>query len=138
MRSLRDSYERWVRIDVQISDEVVDREPAGLSSIPFNVRLGLYRVADEALGNVIKHAAAKNALVRLYISETGDTLCLRVEDDGIGFKQGATGGGLGTATMNDYIGALGGLLELDTAPGKGTRILASVPLHGDSDQLAAD
>ena len=138
LRSLRDSYERWVRIDIQIADEVMDMEPAGLSSIPFNVRLGLYRVADEALGNVIKHAAAGRALVRLYVSGTDDMLGLRVEDDGKGFELGAMNEGLGTATMNDYIGALGGLLELDSAPGKGTRILATVPLGGVSDQLAAD
>ena len=136
INSLRDSYERWVPVHLKIADEVVRREPVGLSTIPFFVRLGLYRVADEALANVVKHAGAGE--VRLGLDLDADTLCLSVADDGKGFERSAASEGLGTVTMNDYSGALGGSLALETAPGRGTRVVATVPLEGAADQVAAD
>ena len=136
INSLRDSYERWVPVHLKIADEVVRREPVGLSTIPFFVRLGLYRVADEALANVVKHAGAGE--VRLGLDLDADTLCLSVADDGKGFERSAASEGLGTVTMTDYIGALGGSLALETAPGRGTRVVATVPLEGAADQVAAD
>ena len=138
MRSLRDRYERWVEMSLDIARDVVEREPPGCSTIPFNVRLGLYRVTDEALANVIRHSGATRADVRLWLSDHVGTLCLEVQDDGRGFELDGLRHGLGTVTMEDYLGALGGSLELETAPGKGTRVTATVPLNGDSGHLAAE
>lgn len=127
IKSLRDRYERWVPIDLEIAREVVERESAGSSTFPFDVRLGLYRVADEAMANVIKHAGATGVTISLWLDDRVDNLCLTVQDDGRGFEPDASRRGLGTVTMEDYLGALGGSIKMDTAPGEGTRISASVP-----------
>ena len=128
IRSLRDRYERHLRIGLEIAPDVVGREPPGSSNIPFEVRLGLYRVADEALANIIKHADASAVDVRLWVDDTETRLCLSVEDDGRGFDPDVSPRGLGTVTMEDYVGAIGGSLELDAAPGRGTCIKVTAPL----------
>jgi DNA-binding response OmpR family regulator len=133
LRSLRDQYERHIPIALEIDEQVSALEPAGGSNIPFNIRLGLYRVAEEALGNVVKHSGAGRARVRLAMSDSGNTLRLSIEDNGRGFAPDAERKpSLGLATIQDYMGAIGGVFELDTAPGMGTRITAVV--HLDAEQ----
>ena len=133
LRSLRDTYERGVPIKLEIADEVAALEPVEGSTIPLNVTLGLYRVANEALGNVVRHAEATKCLLSLRIKEETGELVLTVEDDGNGFDARNGRGGLGTATMRDYMVAMGGLLTLDGSPGRGTRLTAVVPLEPGSD-----
>ena len=134
IRSLRDQYERVVPTKLEIAQGIVEREPAGSSTIPFNVRLCLYRVADEALSNVVKHADARHVRVSLGLDDQARLLTLTVEDDGSGFEPDDSRRGLGRVTMEDYLGALGGSLQLETAPGVGTRITANVPLDTESDR----
>ena len=138
IRSLRDLYERWVPIRLEIVQDVFAREPPGSSTIPFDVRLGLYRVTDEILANVIKHAGATDVTVGLGIDEHTGDLRLIVQDNGAGFDLRDSPRGLGIVTMEDYMGAIGGSLQLDTAPGRGTRITADVPLDVDSGHPALD
>ena len=102
------------------------------------MRLGLYRVVEEALGNVIKHSGASSVSVHLRLDESDGSLSLAVEDNGCGFDHDAPRPGLGMVTMEDHLGALGGSLQVDSAPGKGTGITATVPLDIESIDLAAD
>ena len=88
-----------------------------------------YRVALEALHNTVKHAAASHAAV---LVEAGDGPCVRVSvtDDGAGFDPArARPGHLGLRTMAERARAVGGDLELVTAPGAGTRVQLTVPAH---------
>ncbi|SDS53034.1 GAF domain-containing protein [Actinopolymorpha singaporensis] len=101
---------------------VLGNEPAGA----FKVKQTLYRIAQEALQNAAKHAQAHNVLVRLDASPTA--LTLEVADDGVGFDPGASyPGHLGLRSMRERVGELGGTLEIHSAPGKGTRIVARAP-----------
>nr|WP_238345323.1 histidine kinase [Actinopolymorpha cephalotaxi] len=101
---------------------VLGNEPAGA----FKVKQTLYRIAQEALQNAAKHADAKNVLVRLDASPTA--LTLEVADDGVGFDPGASyPGHLGLRSMRERIAELGGTLEIHSAPGEGTRIVARAP-----------
>ncbi|MET9018899.1 GAF domain-containing sensor histidine kinase [Actinopolymorpha sp. NPDC004070] len=101
---------------------VLGNEPAGA----FKVKQTLYRIAQEALQNAAKHANAKNVLVRLDASPTA--LTLEVADDGVGFDPGASyPGHLGLRSMRERIAELGGTLEIHSAPGEGTRIVARAP-----------
>jgi two-component system, NarL family, sensor kinase len=92
---------------------------------------GIYRIVQEALSNVRKHAAAGHVVVDVARRE--GQLELRIEDDGAGFilaavQQGDTSG-FGLRGMNERARLLGGTLEVCSAPGSGTQITASLPLR---------
>ena len=86
-----------------------------------------YRVALEALHNTVRHAAASHATV-IVEADGGQCVRVGVSDDGTGFDPGlARPGHLGLRTMAERARAVGGDLELVTAPGTGTRVLLTVP-----------
>lgn len=87
----------------------------------------LYRIAQEALTNVRKHARAHS--VTIGLRKRGETIVLSVEDDGNGFplRAARAGEGQGLIGMRERAKLLGGRLEISSAPGKGTHITARVP-----------
>ncbi|GAB6197340.1 sensor histidine kinase [Lysobacter xanthus] len=88
----------------------------------------LFRVAQEALNNIAKHARARSVLVRL-VERDGD-LQLQVLDDGIGFDPAQRASGSGLSGMRERLRLFGGRLEVHSAPGNGTRLRAVVPAEG--------
>jgi signal transduction histidine kinase len=88
--------------------------------------LAVLRVAQESLANAVKHAAATRVEVELAQDDTG-ALRLEIRDDGRGFQPAAVGGGCGLDSMRRRCEALGGGLEVDSAPGAGTRITCLLP-----------
>jgi len=101
-----------------------------LTTVPNEEAICLYRVAQEALRNVARHAAARVAEVSLERENGG--LQLAVWDNGKGFDpvRMRDRPSLGLASMRERLRALGGKLSIDSAPGKGTVVLAWVPLNG--------
>ena len=92
------------------------------------VKEAIYRVAQEALHNTVKHARASNVEIRMEC--TPDQITLKVSDDGVGFEtRGDFPGHLGLRSMRERASRLGGTLEMDSGPGKGTRIRARVPVR---------
>ncbi len=91
----------------------------------------LLRVAQEALANVAKHAGASRAAVTLSYME--DVVTLDVRDDGAGFVacghsgQSPAGGGFGLIAMRQRVARLAGQLEIESEPGSGTAVSASLP-----------
>ncbi|WP_433330560.1 GAF domain-containing sensor histidine kinase [Spirillospora sp. CA-294931] len=85
----------------------------------------LFRIAQEALYNALRHAAAANVRVRLSASDR--CVALVVSDDGTGFD-GEPQGGLGLASMRERAVSVGGTLSIDAAPGAGTAVRLEVPL----------
>ena len=132
LRSLRDHLEKGIPIEMEIAPEVDELEGGRASPIPEAVRLGLYRVAEEAMANVLKHAEATRVVMRLGIDAQSENLVLLIEDDGRGFDPQAASTGLGLTTIEDYLGAIGGSCTLETALGQGTKFNASIPLPGAS------
>jgi PAS domain S-box-containing protein len=105
---------------------VADRDPAGSKKARPEAAVALFRIAQEALNNVLKHAKATN--VRVDVSATDEELILDVQDDGEGFDPAAARKGRwGMTTMHERAEAAGGQLHIDSAPGRGTRIHARVP-----------
>jgi signal transduction histidine kinase len=106
------------------------RVAAGASQrLPLRVEAELFRVAQEALTNVRKHAHARE--VELALRKRGGTLTLSVRDDGRGFsprKLRSDGLSHGVVGMRERAKLLGGRLQISSAPGKGTRVVARVPL----------
>ncbi len=87
----------------------------------------LYRIAQEALHNTVKHARANNVEIRM--SCTSGWIDLEVSDDGVGFDaRGEFPGHLGLRSMGERAERLGGTLEVEAAPGSGTRIHAHIPV----------
>jgi PAS domain S-box-containing protein len=92
------------------------------------VQTTVYRVLQEALTNVAKHAGARCVSVRLVRDET--MVELRVRDDGVGFEPGAVDHrGLGLQGMQERAALLGGVVRLESAPGRGTMITARFPVR---------
>jgi len=104
---------------------------AGMT-LPPERELQLVRIAQEALANVRKHSGAQR--VALALARRDGKLCLDVTDDGRGFNPaGPHAGGaprFGLATMRERAQAIGGELEIDSAPGRGTRVHLRIPLGG--------
>ncbi|MDQ4064450.1 MAG: histidine kinase, partial [Actinomycetota bacterium] len=101
---------------------------------PHEVRVGLFRIAQEALVNVRKHARARRVWVELASKSGG--ICLRVGDDGIGIdatrpKKGSNGlGHIGITEMRERAEMHGGHLTIDSRDGTGTVVEAWIPLQG--------
>lgn len=93
------------------------------------VEVQLLRIVQESLANVRKHARATHVRVVLSLKPEGSRLV--VEDDGIGFDPNMLSKGpwphLGLQSMRERAAAIGGLLTLETAPGKGTRVVFDIP-----------
>jgi len=93
-----------------------------------NVSLCLYRIAQEALHNVIRHSGAREAQVTLSGDETH--VALRVTDSGVGFNPGQLpSDSLGLASMQERVAYLKGRLVVDAMPGEGTRISVDIPIE---------
>ncbi len=99
------------------------REPG----LPLKSKQELYRIAQEALHNTVKHAHSNK--VDLVLRWTTDAVILEICDDGVGFDPlGSFPGHLGLRSMQERVGHLGGILQIESAPGQGTHLLAQVPL----------
>ncbi|HZI38898.1 MAG TPA: GAF domain-containing sensor histidine kinase, partial [Acidimicrobiia bacterium] len=106
---------------------VVDARPSGAAGPSAAGERVLWRVAEEALSNALRHAGASE--IRVTVEGDGDTV-LSVADDGIGFDPEArsiAARRLGLVSMRERIEAAGGTFEIVSAPGQGTTVRASVP-----------
>jgi signal transduction histidine kinase len=107
----------------------LDADPGNIPErLPNEVALCLFRIAQEGLRNIVRHARASRAQVRLGRIDGG--LQLVVRDDGAGFDGAQDRGraSLGHASMRQRVLLVGGRIEIDSSPGQGTTIRAWVPL----------
>ena len=112
------------RTDIEV--RVADHSPEA-RSLRLDAALALYRIAQEALNNVLKHAHARN--VRIEISTIDNHVTLAVQDDGQGFDPAKIRAGRwGMTTMRERAAAAGGELSLESAAGRGTCVRVRVPL----------
>jgi signal transduction histidine kinase len=88
------------------------------------ISLCFYRVAQEALSNIVRHSSSSRATVRLAASR--GMLRLQVKDDGTGFDPSKTPVGLGLVTMEERLRLIGGTLSVASKPGEGTTVTAQV------------
>jgi len=103
-------------------------------SLTKDVELCLFRVAQEALANVVKHSQASSAQVELVCDASG--VSLRVSDAGKGFEPHlkVADAGIGLISMRERLRLLGGSLSVRSEPARGTEILAQIPLSASPDQ----
>lgn len=123
--------------DVDVEFVCAGIDQAGLSP---DVEINLYRLAQEALNNVRRHAHAKHVAVRLV--ESYPKIIVRIEDDGCGFdleetmRRSQEQKRMGLRSMQERVNLLGGKLRIETSPGEGVKIITEIPYreretHGD-------
>lgn len=102
--------------------------------LPEHIELALYRIAQEGLQNVVKHAAATTVRLRFSVSAAPATARLEIVDDGVGFDTfehpvgGDEMGGYGVLSMSERAELVGGRLNIRSRPGAGTTVVATIPL----------
>jgi signal transduction histidine kinase len=111
-------FEEQTGIDTQLESRLQD------ARLPGEIETVLYRVVQEALTNVIKHARAERVSILLH--ETGSKVGVVIEDDGRGFDPDDVGDGLGLVGMQERVALLGGRVSLESS-GAGTTIAVEVP-----------
>ncbi|MEU4602164.1 sensor histidine kinase [Kribbella sp. NPDC023972] len=122
---LRRQAERFAAetgVDVQVSLDLPDEEVAAL---PQGQQVVLLRSAQEALANVRKHAAATQVLITLGLSDDG--VWIEIRDDGTGFTPSTADAGYGLAAMRGRVEESGGSVQVESAPGRGTRVQVLIP-----------
>jgi len=92
-----------------------------------HIEEALYGITQEAINNVVRHAKAHS--VDVHLVQSGQTLILKIEDDGIGFTSDQiSDNSMGLKTMRERAESLNAQLSIDSAPGRGTHITVEVKL----------
>lgn len=108
-----------------------------LTALPEDLALTAYRLVQEALTNIAKHACAHAVEIRLErlgaAGQADDTVCVEIEDDGLGSESQQRSGGLGLIGMRERVKALQGRLVVASTPGRGFRLTAHIPVPGPTD-----
>ena len=122
LERLRDTFAEQTGMRVDLESQLGDR-------LPSDVETALFRIVQEALTNIVKHARASS--VSIVLARTSRTVSAIVEDDGRGFVPDADGGGegLGLLGMGERLALLGGRLKIESSPGAGATIVAEVPIR---------
>lgn len=136
--ALRSHLDRQARVAGIVPHFDALEAPAEIAS---DTETACFRVAQEAINNVLRHAQARN--LWLHLAMVGGQLALSVRDDGRGFdvdsvrRRAGAAGSLGLVGMEERVALVGGSLELRSLPGKGTVMLATFPLDAANRQRAA-
>ncbi|MEX2210987.1 MAG: GAF domain-containing sensor histidine kinase [Gaiellaceae bacterium] len=119
---LADTFREQTGIEVALEARLSEQR------LPSEVETALYRIVQEALTNVVKHAGARR--VGILLAQKNSSVAAVVEDDGVGFDPRAgSEEGLGLAGMRERVGLVGGRLSIESAAGAGTTLVAEVPLR---------
>ncbi len=102
----------------------------GERRLPINIEEDIYRIGQEGLNNVVKHAQAREVQLRLKYAE--DAVSLELIDDGLGFdiNSASNSGGVGLRGIQERAQQLGGSLKIESAPEQGTRLTVKIPIIG--------
>jgi signal transduction histidine kinase len=119
--ALREQVAHYALDDVRVTIEA----PEALPPLSAAVEVAVYRIALEALANVVKHAHASNCVIRLSLWE--HALVGEIEDDGVG-RAGGAQAGVGMTAMRERAAELGGICVIEDATPHGTLVRASIPL----------
>ena len=113
-----------LRVSVEYSEE--------LSDLPAAVEVACYRIVQEALANVVRHARASHCSIRIRLDENAGALSIEVEDDGRGIRDDDRAG-VGMSSMRERTEELGGWCTVESVVGGGTLVRALLPFQTKGD-----
>jgi len=119
LERLRETFSEQTGMRVDLESQIRER-------LPTHVETALYRIVQEALTNIVKHAQA--SAVSIVLARKANVVTAVIEDDGRGFNLAGTREGLGLLGMGERLALLGGKLKIESSHGAGTTIVAEVPL----------
>jgi signal transduction histidine kinase len=121
LKRLGQTVSEGSRLDVQVEARL------GLERLPADTETAVYRIVQEALTNVVKHAEAEH--VSILLTRKNESVSVMIEDDGKGFDPGsARSDGLGLLGMEERVALLDGSLVVESTPGAGTTLILELPL----------
>ena len=135
LRSLAAEFTGSFDVQVQLSGGTSSRDELWKTGLPEDLRLAIYRVAEAALSNILKHASATKADLSLDLASE-EMVKVTIVDNGCGFDAKTKTPGFGILSMQDHCGAVGGSLQIESIAGEGTAMIASFPLP--KRRMAAD
>lgn len=121
VRGLCDAVSAQHALQVEVGIEPLDR------AMPPELALCLFRVAQEALNNVIKHGCTRQALLEL--KQVDRKVWMKISDSGVGFDSSVHTSGIGFSSMRERLRIHGGVFSVRSRPGRGTEVIAEVPLQ---------
>jgi len=138
VRALVERVRTTSGLDIELDVGLADEEGGTAHRHVPEVEAAVYRLVQEALTNVVKHAEAQHVAIRIADPDDDDgQLLVVIEDDGRGFDPGETGSGFGLLGMRERVTLVQGQLKVISRPGDGTRLTATIPVQRrDSDDVA--
>ena len=135
--SIYQQAQRQGMVDISISTKTEERwgnrtlfsmeAPEELLPLPAAVEVACYRIVQEAITNVARHAHARTCRVRIVVDRGASLLEMEIKDDGVGMPKDRVAG-VGLSSMRERAEELGGTLAVEPGPEGGTRVLARLPL----------
>ena len=125
------TLEKHLNSFAEANNITIDYNPRMKERLSESVETGLFRLTQETLNNIKKHAQAKT--VSLELKKKKDDVVMVIEDDGIGFdmdevkKRASQDSGFGLSGMNERVQSLSGGVDITSSPGEGTRVTVTVP-----------
>jgi signal transduction histidine kinase len=108
--------------------------------LPAEIEVAVYRIVQEGLTNVLRHAKASTC--RIHLARTPHGVTATIEDDGVGFdpnlRNTEAGGGLGLVGIRQRVARLNGTVRIESSPGRGTLLTADIPIGSTDPQSLAD
>lgn len=126
LRSPVDRFRPSLCVDLSVDDSIASQEMGNRKLFPEGFRVGVYRIVEEAVDNVVKHAQAQSAIVSLADQSPGN-LSVAVTDDGRGFSMDQVNSFVGLVAMREYAEALGGTCRVSSSLDAGTRVQVTLP-----------
>ena len=108
------------RIAIEFQSDRID-------GLPEEIGLSMFRVAQEALNNAVRHG--KPSQIKVSLRKQEKVLCMKVTDTGLGFDTANVSDGLGLISMQERLRFLGGTVVVNSQPGAGTEVNAELPLQ---------
>lgn len=128
-QSLGDQFETKFDVEMILDKELANRERTDNKFILEQSRLAAYRIAEEAMINISKHAKASKVRIEIK-QQSNEWFRIIIKDNGRGFDAVNSPRGLGLSIMEDYAATLGGDCRISSKPGKGTEVVATLPISG--------
>ncbi len=124
--SLLDNFPKSIKLNLKVDEAIETLDDLQSNEFPMELRLNIYRILEEALLNVQKHADA--SLVNIVIAQKESNIYLKVRDNGKGFNVSTVTRGLGLHSIEDRVDLLEGKWYLESFSGKGTTLEVYLPL----------